>query len=252
MNEEQDKVIKAIESGEINPTNICFDIIRKFCTQNKETWRGLGRGRNILTTQEQLNQYLYSYFPMIKKQWGWVFNSVDCSSYSNIDIIDYGCGQGLASMLFFDKHKNMRENCLNVILIEPSKIALNRAKKILQCYLPKAKSKTVNKVLDEIKQEDIRTNNDTVKIHLFSNILDIDDFNVVTLLNNVIKNQGLHHFLAVSHNRNFNGGSERLKEIYNIFTDEQYSNLFTIKKHEIQEFNAGNKPAIYFHISFKI
>lgn len=249
---EQDKIINTIESGGINTDNISFDTIQELARRirgNIDVWDQLGRGRNVLKTQQQLNQYWHSYSPMIKNQWEVVLNDIDFTNKNNIEIVDYACGQGLASILFLEKYKiNI---ALNIILIEPSKIALNRADSILQCYAPKAKIKNINKKLDDITQEDIRVNGNTVKVHLFSNILDIDDFNIVDLLDKIITNKGFHHFLAVSHNRNFNGGSERLREVYDIFTEE-YSNLFTIKEHTIEEFNVGKKPAIYFHISFEV
>ncbi len=255
---EQDKIINAIENKETNPENISFAKIRKmacnFRTPGVSVWRDLGRGRNILETQEQLNQYWYSYAPMIKAQWKQIFNDIDLSNNGNIEIIDYGCGQGLASILFFDKWQQNRIVTSKITLIEPSKIALNRAESILRCYLQKGKIISVNKTLDNVDQKEIQTNGDTVKMHLFSNILDIEDFNIDNLLSKIfkIKSNGLHHFLAVSHNRDFDGGSERLRKAYNIFTDKQYSNLFTIKKHTIGEFDAEGKPAIYFHISFEV
>lgn len=254
MNIEKDKIISAVGIDEINTNNISFTNIKKIACQfrTQNVWGELGRGRNILETQEQLNQYWYSYAPMIQTQWQQIFNNIDLSNNDNIEIIDYGCGQGLASILFFDKWQQKRKVTSKITLIEPSKIALDRAENILQCYLPKAEIISVNKTLDNVTQKEVETNGDIVKMHLFSNILDIDDFNIVDLLSKILASKGLHHFLAVSHNRSFNGGSERLREAYNKFTDEQLSNLFTIKEHTIEEFNAGEKPAIYFHISLEV
>lgn len=252
---EQDKIIEYIKNKKLTHKNISFDIIRALARQilgNTNVWDELGRGRDILETQDQLNQYWYSYSPMIKNQWEVVLNDVDFTNKNNIEIVDYACGQGLASILFFEKYKNKINITPNITLIEPSKIALNRAESILQCYLPKAKIKNINKKIDDVTQEDIQVDGNTAKIHLFSNILDIDDFHIVDLLNKIIANKGLHHFLAVSHNRDFNGGSERLKEVYNVFLDKKYSNLFTINQHTITEFNAGDKPAIYFSILLKV
>jgi len=254
MNIEKDAIINAIEIDEINTNNISFANIRKiacnFRTQN--VWGELDRGRGILKTQEQLNQYWYSYSQMIQAQWQEILNDIDLSNNENIEIIDYGCGQSLASILFFDKWNQKRIVTSKIILIEPSKIALDRAESILQCYLPKAKIISINKTLDNVTQEEVQANDDTVKMHLFSNILDIDDFNIVDLLKKILASKGLHYFLAASHNRDFNGGSKRLKEVYKIFTDEQYSNLFTIKEHVIKEFNAGKFPAICLCILFKV
>ncbi|SMM99300.1 hypothetical protein SPONL_525 [uncultured Candidatus Thioglobus sp.] len=110
-------------------------------------------------------------------------------------------------------------------------------------------------MLDDITLDEVQTDDNAVKLHLFSNILDVEGFNLVDLLDKIIKNKGIHHFLAVSHNRDFNGGSGRLKEVCNMFTDKQYSNLSTIKNHKIgifEIFKANDKPAICFHLSFEV
>jgi hypothetical protein len=46
----------------------------------------------------------------------------------NIQIIDWGCGQALASCILIDYliEKNISPNILSITLIEPSQIALNR------------------------------------------------------------------------------------------------------------------------------
>ncbi len=257
---EQDKIIDAIESGEINAQNISFakirqvggknypEIYQKFTDKNNGTF-----GRKPLISKEELEQYIYQYGLMIEEQWKYLFAlsglNLDCNK---IEIIDYACGQGLASILFFDKYPQTIKSTSKITLVEPSEIALDRAKIILQCYNPNTEIKTVNKKLDDIVQNEIQTDDNATKIHLFSNILDIDDFNIVDLLDKIIENKGVHHFLAVSHDRNFEGGSKRLKEVYDIFRDKQDPNLF-IKNYVIKEnFKANDKPAICFHLSFEV
>jgi hypothetical protein len=49
---------------------------------------------------------------------------------TDIAIVDWGCGQGLATVCFFDflKSQGIPNNTRKVILIEPSEQALERAK----------------------------------------------------------------------------------------------------------------------------
>ena len=58
----------------------------------------------------------------------------------NISVIDWGCGQGLASMIFSD-YMEKEQLSLNTItdlsLIDPSKICLNRAIGFLEWIIPK-------------------------------------------------------------------------------------------------------------------
>ena len=55
----------------------------------------------ILKSQDQLNQYLHTYGPMIKSQWKNALSPVSLPD-TEIQIIDYACGQGLGCSLFLD------------------------------------------------------------------------------------------------------------------------------------------------------
>ena len=238
MNEKQDKIIESIENEEINVDNISFDLIKRIATNPTppNVHNELNYGHAILNTQDQLNKYIYAYSSMIKHQWismikhQWfpMFNSLKFTS-NNVEIIDYACGQGLASMLLFDKHKNIRNFSSNIILIEPSEIALNRAKKILQCYSPKAKVKTINKTLDNITEDDIRTDDDIIKIHLFSNILDMEGFNIASLFNKITTTKGKNYFIAMSSDRGSFGGTERLNIFHELFKNNDLHKIIKIK-----------------------
>ncbi|SMN11430.1 hypothetical protein SPBRAN_1702 [uncultured Candidatus Thioglobus sp.] len=238
MNIEQDKIINAIEAGAINKDNVSFELIKRVATTPTppDVHRELDYGHAILDTQDQLNKYVYAYGSMIFHQWIPMFNQLNLFS-SNVVIIDYACGQGLASMLFFDKHKDTN-NCSNITLIEPSKIALNRAEKILQCYLPKAKIKTINKVLDDVTKNDIQTDDNAIKIHLFSNIIDMNVFNIKTLFDKITVNKGRNYFIAMSSDRNSFGGTERLDDLHNNF--DKNSHLYKIIKIETDSFVMEN------------
>ncbi len=237
---EQDKIINAIESGEINTSNISFDKVKNIATKPipPDVHKELDYGHAILDTQDKLNKYFYAYGSMIAHQWIPMFDRLKFAS-DNMEIFDYACGQGLASMLFFDKYKDA--NCLDITLIEPSTIALNRAEKILQCYLPKAKVKTINKVLDDVAEGDMQTKSNTIKFHLFSNIVDMNVFNINELLDKITKIKGKNYFIAVSSDRDSFGGKERLDMFYNYFKN---NNLYKVDKRKTDSFVRKN-PAMY-------
>lgn len=239
---EQDKIINAIEIGEINTGNVSFNKVKRIATSPTppDVHSELNYGHAILYTQDQLNKYLYAYGSMISRQWVPMFNRLEPAS-NDIEIIDYACGQGLASMLFFDKHKNMRLFASSLTLIEPSKIALNRAKNILQCYVPKTKIKTVNKKLDNISENDIQTNNNTTKIHLFSNIVDMNVFDITPLIDKIIFTKGRNYFIAMSSDRNSFGGTERLDAFYKYFKEK--INLYRVIKIKTDSFIMENPSA---------
>lgn len=239
---EQDKIINAIESGIINTGNVSFDLIKReaITPSPSDVHRELDYGHAILDTQDQLNKYLYAYGSMIRHQWIPMFNVLK-APLSNIEIIDYACGQGLASMLFFDKHKDVR-NRSNITLIEPSKIALNRAKKILQCYLPKAKVKAINKVLDDVAKNDIQADDNAIKLHLFSNIIDMDVFDIGVLLDKITTIKGKSYFVVMSSDRNSFGGRKRLDMFHDYFENNNLYKIIKAKTDSVIQENPSMYP----------
>lgn len=236
-----------------NAPTISFNEIKRRFGRNEGVWKELDRGREILTTEKQLNQYLYSYGPMTKKQWDKVLQLYTPPN-NDIHIIDHACGQGLASALFFDQlHQKHLTKVKSVTLIEPSSIAIKRAKKNLSEYLGNRSIISINKKNNSLFHDDLILKNTSTKIHLFSNILDIDTFDIVSLFNKIISNTGTHHFLAVSSDRDCFGGSPRLKEIYDILTNSKYSNTLILEDFEINRFSwSESKRAIYFIVKLKV
>ena len=99
-------------------------------------------------------------------------------------------------------------------MIEPSELALARAEAILGCYTDHAVPiATVNRRLDDLQPHDVVCDPEGVNVHVFSNILDVQGFDWVNLINRIIGQDGRHVLLAVSHERDFLGG-ERLPDAY--------------------------------------
>jgi hypothetical protein len=145
-------------------------------------------------------------------------------------------------MLFFDKYQKFRDVTSSVTLIEPSQIALERSKHIMQCYAPKAKIVTINKILDNLVASDFQTSNMTTKIHLFSNILDMPVFSIPLLIEKITSSTGENHFIAMSSDRSSYGGSERMEEFCNYFKNDE--NLNAVKTIKTDYFTVKN-PSTY-------
>ena len=252
----EDKVATKLKTlTEFNGSFSYYDV-RKFATEEikANVWAELDRGRAIPETLDQLNYYWQSHVPMIKNQWENLFKKFKVGSYAgDVEIIDYGCRDGLASLLFLDNfYWDFKNGISKIKLIEPSSLAIQRAKTVLECYSPNTQVTNINKKLDDLETKDLETDKNLWKIHLFSNILDIDGFDIAKLFNRIIKNKGHHTFLAVSHDRNFAGGTPRLERIYRGFTESKYDHL-KINWCEKIKFNCKNKsPAIYFIIDLKV
>lgn len=126
-------------------------------------------------------------------------------------IVDYGCGQGIATLALVD-HLTLSPytiQALDILLIEPSEIALNRAKQWINIWAKKHPQIEVTLTvrqhyIDELDVDFLAFNkNEYLYIHLFSNILDLHysgSFNIYTLCEKINQQQGEHLFIAISPN----------------------------------------------------
>jgi SAM-dependent methyltransferase len=246
-----DVVIQSIQAGLINGQNILFERIKLVAGRDAKCWDELGRGRNVLTSHEQLDQYLYSYGPMTVSQWEYFLAQVEIPG-GTIKVIDYGCGQGLACVLLFDFKKPLAKRVNQVVLIEPSTVALARARAMLECYCKDAVIEAVNKELDQILLHDLGLSVDFFTLHLFSNVLDIDGFDYVSLFSKILQTKGKHCVLAVSHDRNFEGGSARFFEAEKFILGLDGSGV-NIQSSIIEKFTPpAGKPAISWQINLEV
>jgi hypothetical protein len=147
------------------------------------------------------------YGNMHKEKLSSAFESLPINLFTNkITIYDWGCGQGVATMCFSDYFftKNINKNSVEkIILIEPSICSLRRASLHINKCFSGITIKTINKDLDSLNESDINDKSQ-IKIHLFSNILDVELFSLRVLINK-IKNtlSGSNYFVCVSPNNGF-------------------------------------------------
>src|SRR5688500_1278696 len=145
-----DIVEEAIRAGEINADNISFEKLRSLAGRDCGCWEQLGRGRNILSSHDQLDQYLYSYGPMTRSQWQHFLQHFT-SPKGPVRILDYCCVQGLSGVLLLDNlGRDFTKRVESVILIDPSAVALSRARAVLKCYCGKRPVLALQKTLDEL------------------------------------------------------------------------------------------------------
>jgi SAM-dependent methyltransferase len=251
-----DSVINAIEAGELNPGNISFAEIRRLASRDSGCWDDLGRGRAILGSIDHLDQYLYSYGPLTQGQWSIFLSELDLELPEDTDvrIVDYGCGQGLATALLFDNYGlSLRTQTSQVVLVEPSALALKRAGSVLGTYCEHANIHPVNKKLDDLEKKDLKVSSASTNLHIFSNVLDINGFDRVAVFNRIFKTPGKHIILAVSHNRDHHGGSARIRTLDEAVRDPKYSKWLRIKTSNISEFDCPNgMPAISWELKLEV
>ena len=105
-----------------------------------------------------------------------------------VTIIDYGCGQGIAEMVLSDYMASKyvdNDYIRDFILIESSRTNLQRCIGHVNAFFSESKISAVCKKDNQINEDDINPESTTV-IHLFSNVIDLDDFDgkaVLSVLN---------------------------------------------------------------------
>ena len=150
-------------------------------------WNFVNHGTGLLNSNEELCAYISAYGEMHEIKCRGAFQNIDFDKLGNIEIWDWGCGQGLASLTLIDMLREREKLHLlkKVTLIEPSLVALERAELNVKTAFPSIQIITINKYLpaesdsvDQIRSSSYISPN---VIHLFSNVLDINTIDLVKL-----------------------------------------------------------------------
>ncbi len=201
----------------------------------------LNHGTAVLTTEEQCNAYIAAYGNMHQGKINEVLDEIKINDFANTDlqIIDWGCGQGLATIClfdFFNKHNLSLDLVKKVVLIEPSEVARDRAKTHVNAYLrDEDKIVVIGKYIDDVKVDDI-VSDEPVTLHLFSNILDIPSIDLLRLANSIKTSlKGLHYFFCWGP---LNQGNNRIDSFWSYFNE---ADSVFFNTHNKQEYNAEGK-----------
>lgn len=210
QNQQQaDAIIQAIACARLHAGNIHADAIRELGKYDYGIRGRLQYGQKTLCGQQELAQYLYSYAPMVEAQWQQFVHCCTVEPQGPFHVADYGCGQGmgLANVLDHMSHQGRRQ-VNGIHLVEPSADALARARAVATAYLPGRPCSAYQARVEQLHARHLPFNPHGHYLHLFSNVLDIVQFNPRTLLENLLHCPGQHTFWAVSHDRDFDGGSK--------------------------------------------
>ena len=217
--------------GGLNPPSFggIRSIAYQLLTENFSTpeinamYDDLQHGTRVLDREELLWRYLYAFGPKHMKKMELALSRMRRLlrelSKESISIIDWGCGQALASCCLLDYLNDSRIFIPvdEVILIEPSELALRYAALHLTAY-GITQTKPLQKYLDDITAEDIETKS-PVTLHLFSNILDVDGFDMKRLVQTIgASASGVHYFVCLSPVYNNNNGISRIGLFKSYFT----------------------------------
>jgi len=206
-----------------NPT---FDKVRDLSTKfyrelpqalQNELFDALNRGIDILDSEPQMTAYLFAFSKMHQAKLNYAFKQLpkEFLVQSEINIIDYGCGQALGTMCYADflRENGYSQKVKTITLIEPSEICLKRAALHASVFFPNAEIKTVNKKFDDLTQDDIVCNEGTPTLHILSNVLDMLNFNLerfAELVKGCLK--GYNQFVCVGPYFGKNDRSKRMDD----------------------------------------
>ncbi len=205
-----DRAIGAI--GDVARGELNFSWFRSAFRRDHGAKGALDFGHAVIGTTDDLDQYLHSYGPMIRSQWERISHLL-AAVEPPTTVFDYGCGQGLAGLLANDLTRGrLFGQARDIVLVEPSSLALARAVALYARLAPDARVTAINRRFDEVDKEQVPATSPGATLHLFSNSLDLPGFDALTLLIATVR-AGRHTILSVSHDRDFNGGSPQVEAL---------------------------------------
>ena len=219
--------------------DLACDFVRKLPHELcDELHNSLNRGVDVLDSEALLQMYFYSFGDMHAAKLHYAFEHFQqyIKEAKRVELIDYGCGQGMASLCYHDyiNNANPSQEVSRVILIEPSELALSRASLLCSRFYPNAEVVTINRDLDNLTEKDIELSESFPTIHLFSNILDVESFNIGNLAQLVkSKSTGDNEYVIVSPIQNASR-MKRLKDFVAILENNLYFEQY-LDKREFRE-----------------
>jgi hypothetical protein len=229
-----------------NIRNVATNVRSRFSKKQQDEWaKEIDRGKGLIENHYQSCEYLFRYGLMHQEKLLNSFNELkDGYLEKEIEVIDWGCGQGIGSMCFYDylKLKNLHLNIKKITLIEPSEYILNRAENHLKCIINK--SIEIVKLpcyFDEIIKSDLKQLPQRIVIHIFSNIIDIEKVNL-DVVSRLIKSLGESDNFIICTSPNWN---EKVQIRFNYFLNsfKEKSKLIYRQKNTERVY-AGSKSEI--------
>ena len=163
-------------------------------TKQKELKENLSHGKALLKSKDQMKAYLHHYGQMHREKLLRAYKHIPSDFLkSSFSVIDWGCGQGLASMVLSEYVPN-EDIVTDFILIEPSVLCLSQANANLTWSNPKSMVDVLRKREEEVEATDICVQERKV-LHLLSNVVDMPEFSGNGIRRFVFANINLNHLI---------------------------------------------------------
>ena len=193
-------------------------------------WRHgeLNHGKDLLESDEALNCYMSAYGDMhAGKCRAAMMNFPFDELNGNIEIVDWGCGQGIGAGVVLDvfQQRNRLNSVRRITLIEPSRKALHRA----ECNIHKIVQGNVevNPIAKSMPAVAGPTENTLTSIgytytnivHVFSNILDVTSIDLASVARMVASSHGRHYVICIGPK---NAAAYRIEQFCSVFGDQDF------------------------------
>ena len=179
---------------------------------------GSDNAHTIYTEEQQLNAYLASYLNWHVLKLDRAFELLNPTLPRQVNIIDWACGQGIATLFLLNYIRRKNEKCSinEVVLIEPSVIALERAQFLISLFDCNINIRCVNKFIDEVCTDDLQFTTNYPVYQIFSNILDISGINLKHLTNILYTNHTSENII-ISVSPYYVSGNARIDNFFRYF-----------------------------------
>lgn len=208
--------------------NLCHQLVPVQFKMRPWQHPELRNGINLLYSDDALNCYMSAYGEMhIGKCRAAMMNFPFDKIQGSIEIVDWGCGQGIGSATIVDvlKQRDLLQWLKRITLIEPSPPALHRA----ECNITKITNSSIEiqtnrKFLPAVgsTSENVLTSigyNYSNVIHIFSNILDVESIDLASVARMVASSHGKHFVLCIGPK---NAAAYRIEQFCSVFGEQNY------------------------------
>lgn len=197
---------------------------------------GSDNEHTVYSEELQLDAYLASYTDWHKGKLQKAIDLLDTPLPPQINIVDWACGQGIGTLFLIDyiKEKQLACRIKEVVLIEVSAIALERAEYLIQRANKDIDIKVVNKNINDVTPNELAFRSKCPVYQIFSNILDISGIDLKHLTTVLYSNQDVYNTL-ICVSPFYYSGNVRIASFFSYF-----KRPLIFEKHE----NLSNKSVL--------
>lgn len=224
---------------------VCLKRYSQYPDNISNALNSINNGRKILNSEKEVDTYIslygaHHYYKLVE-----AFDALNLNRFNNtyVETISYGCGAATdtCSLISYCYTNNITLLINNITLIEPSVTAIERGIQYIQKSLSyqifnKLNIRKIYKLIEHLEPKDIISNPEAIKLHIFSNVLDINSINLSNLASIIYQTQkGSNYFICI--NPKNSESKSRIDYFYSAL-----SNLFKLTDIDVNDSKIFGKP----------